>query len=59
MEKRRRYMEIVPSEALRKVYFGNFKHLEVACFGDVRYDPHLTEYVVKVKWRGFCEPDNA
>eukprot|EP00924_Labyrinthula_sp_SR-Ha-C_P008322 maker-scaffold_11-snap-gene-9.44-mRNA-1 protein AED:0.23 eAED:0.32 QI:0/0/0/1/0/0/2/0/264 len=43
----------VPSEALRKVYVGNFKHLEVAGFGDVRYDPHLTEYLVEVKWRGF------
>eukprot|EP00924_Labyrinthula_sp_SR-Ha-C_P005407 snap_masked-scaffold_1-processed-gene-30.35-mRNA-1 protein AED:1.00 eAED:1.00 QI:0/-1/0/0/-1/1/1/0/147 len=49
----------VPSEALRKVYVGNFKHLEVAGFGDVRYDPHLTEYVVEVKWRGFREEDNT
>eukprot|EP00924_Labyrinthula_sp_SR-Ha-C_P003437 snap_masked-scaffold_15-processed-gene-9.33-mRNA-1 protein AED:0.88 eAED:0.88 QI:0/-1/0/1/-1/1/1/0/1128 len=49
----------VPSEALRKVYVGNFKHLEVAGFGDVKYDPHLTEYVVEVKWRGFRDEDNT
>eukprot|EP00924_Labyrinthula_sp_SR-Ha-C_P007786 snap_masked-scaffold_28-processed-gene-3.9-mRNA-1 protein AED:0.86 eAED:0.86 QI:0/-1/0/1/-1/1/1/0/490 len=49
----------VPSEALRKVYVGNFKHLEVAGFGYVRYDPHLTEYVVEVKWRSSREEDNT
>eukprot|EP00924_Labyrinthula_sp_SR-Ha-C_P007881 snap_masked-scaffold_28-processed-gene-4.0-mRNA-1 protein AED:1.00 eAED:1.00 QI:0/0/0/0/1/1/2/0/489 len=46
----------VPSEAPRKVYVGNFKHLEVAKFGDVKYDPHLAEYV---RWRGFCSEDNT
>eukprot|EP00924_Labyrinthula_sp_SR-Ha-C_P007286 maker-scaffold_8-snap-gene-14.16-mRNA-1 protein AED:0.72 eAED:0.73 QI:0/0/0/0.5/1/1/2/0/1054 len=49
----------VPAEALRKIYVGNFKHLEVAGFGDVRYDPRLTEYVVEVKWRGFRDEDNT
>eukprot|EP00924_Labyrinthula_sp_SR-Ha-C_P013652 snap_masked-scaffold_5-processed-gene-9.29-mRNA-1 protein AED:0.87 eAED:0.87 QI:0/-1/0/1/-1/1/1/0/508 len=49
----------VPSEALRKVYVGNFTHLEVAGFGDVRYDPHLTKYVAEVKWRGFREEDDT
>eukprot|EP00924_Labyrinthula_sp_SR-Ha-C_P014563 augustus_masked-scaffold_34-processed-gene-1.7-mRNA-1 protein AED:1.00 eAED:1.00 QI:0/0/0/0/1/1/12/0/2109 len=38
----------VPSEALRNVHVGNFKHLEVAEFGDVKYDPHLAEYIIEV-----------
>eukprot|EP00924_Labyrinthula_sp_SR-Ha-C_P006385 augustus_masked-scaffold_57-processed-gene-0.54-mRNA-1 protein AED:1.00 eAED:1.00 QI:0/0/0/0/1/1/5/0/2940 len=49
----------VPSEALRKIYVGNFKHLEVAKFGDVKYDPHLAEYVIEVRWRGFRSEDNT
>eukprot|EP00924_Labyrinthula_sp_SR-Ha-C_P000607 augustus_masked-scaffold_27-processed-gene-4.59-mRNA-1 protein AED:1.00 eAED:1.00 QI:0/0/0/0/1/1/3/0/1847 len=49
----------VPSEALRKIYVGNFKHLEVAEFRDVKYDPHLAEYVVEVRWRGFRPEDNT
>eukprot|EP00924_Labyrinthula_sp_SR-Ha-C_P004973 augustus_masked-scaffold_1-processed-gene-17.50-mRNA-1 protein AED:1.00 eAED:1.00 QI:0/0/0/0/1/1/3/0/802 len=49
----------VPSEALRKVIVGNLKHLEVAEFGDVKYDPHLAEYVIEVRWRGFRSEDNT
>eukprot|EP00924_Labyrinthula_sp_SR-Ha-C_P012393 maker-scaffold_10-augustus-gene-5.1-mRNA-1 protein AED:0.27 eAED:0.28 QI:0/0/0/1/0/0/2/0/281 len=54
-------IKVLNSKALEVhgVYVGNFKHLEVAGFGDVRYDPHLTEYVVEVKWRGFRDEDNT
>eukprot|EP00924_Labyrinthula_sp_SR-Ha-C_P007692 snap_masked-scaffold_28-processed-gene-0.21-mRNA-1 protein AED:0.99 eAED:0.99 QI:0/-1/0/1/-1/1/1/0/718 len=49
----------VPSEALRKTYVRNFKHLKVAKFGDVKYDPQLAEYVIEVRWRGFRSEENT